>query len=383
MADVSNVKSGVGGTRVQQVRARDGSVAYTLVDEAYRPVQPLHDWLRFLKSSGRAGNTLRLYATALHLFWDWCAATGTDWQKLTLEDLGRFATWLEFPSPTLAPGVVDISPVTRARSESTVRDYLGPVYRFYEHQVRNGLPAPFPFWDGMQHGYKTDIITVGQRFARRPVDRRTKKRLPKTLTVEQCREVIDAQDRWRDKFLFTLLATTGIRIGTALGLRHEDIRPWDRSLHVVRRENANGAYVKRSGGRTQREPMPKPLTGPAVRLHSEYMFEEYGDLDSDYVFVNLWGGQTGSPLAYQAVAQLVRRTRARVGFHFTPHAFRHTFATLLLEAGMPADRVALLLDHASATTTADIYSHISAKVIREQMHELGLIDGPLSLIGAA
>ena len=41
-----------------------------------------------------------------------------------------------------------------------------------------------------------------------------------------------------------------------------------------------------------------------------------------------------------------------------PHLFRHTYATRLLRAGMPVDRVRHLLGHASVQTTLDIYSHV-------------------------
>jgi integrase len=53
------------------------------------------------------------------------------------------------------------------------------------------------------------------------------------------------------------------------------------------------------------------------------MHEEYGELDSDYLFVNLWGGRVGRPMTYATVDGIVARTRSRVGFHFTPHQFRH------------------------------------------------------------
>jgi integrase len=69
------------------------------------------------------------------------------------------------------------------------------------------------------------------------------------------------------------------------------------------------------------------LTEEAARLYLLYMEREYGLLDSDYVFVNLWGGQLERPLNYAAVSRLVARSSRRVGFDFTPHDFRHTFVT--------------------------------------------------------
>ena len=41
---------------------------------------------------------------------------------------------------------------------------------------------------------------------------------------------------------------------------------------------------------------PSGATAPLVRLYSEYMHVEYGELDSDYVSVNLWGGHKGRPV---------------------------------------------------------------------------------------
>ncbi len=56
------------------------------------------------------------------------------------------------------------------------------------------------------------------------------KRLPRTLSLEQVAVIIDAQWRLRDRLLFALLASTGMRIGQARALRHEDIVPWERRI---------------------------------------------------------------------------------------------------------------------------------------------------------
>jgi hypothetical protein len=50
-----------------------------------------------------------------------------------------------------------------------------------------------------------------------------------------------------------------------------------------------------------------PVSAPLVRLYSEYMHTEYGDIDSDYVFVNLFAGKVGQPMSYPAVHQLIGR----------------------------------------------------------------------------
>jgi len=70
-----------------------------------------------------------------------------------------------------------------------------------------------------------------------------------------------------------------------------------------------------------------PVSTPLVRLYSEYMHAEYGDIDSGYVFVNLFAEPVGQPLRYRTVHQLMGRLAERTGVAFTAHMLRHTHAT--------------------------------------------------------
>jgi len=62
-----------------------------------------------------------------------------------------------------------------------------------------------------------------------------RQRLPRTLSLEQVAAVIDCQQWLRDRFLFALLASTGMRVGKALWLRHEDVVSWERRIEIGRR----------------------------------------------------------------------------------------------------------------------------------------------------
>ena len=77
-----------------------------------------------------------------------------------------------------------------------------------------------------------------------------------------------------------------------------------------------------------------PVPGELMRLWSDYMHEEYGDLDCDFVFVNLWGGHVGRPLTYSNVDRIVERTQQKVGFHFTVASA----AAHVRDAGLPRRR---------------------------------------------
>ena len=80
--------------------------------------------------------------------------------------------------------------------------------------------------------------------------------------------------------------------------------------------------------------------------------------------MNLWAGEIGAPLRYGAVDALVRRTRARVGFDFHPHMFRHTHATELLRSDVSIEVVSKRLGHGSVAVTSQTYSHLLPEDLR-------------------
>jgi site-specific recombinase XerD len=104
------------------------------------------------------------------------------------------------------------------------------------------------------------------------------------------------------------------------------------------------------------------------------MHTEYGDVDSDYVFVNLWSGRIGAPMTYAAVHDLVGRIRARTGIDFTLHMLRHTHATELIRSGVAIEVVARLLTHNSSTTTSQTYVHLDTADIRKALQRAGMWD---------
>jgi integrase len=181
--------------------------------------------------------------------------------------------------------------------------------------------------------------------------------------------LIAACDRLRDTFLLSLLKGTGLRIGEALGLRHEDLDPRRRLVAVRARVNVNRARAKTWSREV-------PVDADLFHLYSDYLHDEYGALDCDYVFVNLWGSPVGAPMNYSSVDRLVRRLRKSTGITFSPHLFRHSYATALLRRGVAAEVVQQLLGHANLSTTIDTYSHLGIEDARRALAAAGFLDGP-------
>ena len=95
-----------------------------------------------------------------------------------------------------------------------------------------------------------------------------------------------------------------------------------------------------------------------MALYTRYLLEEYGELDSDYVFVNLWDGRIGAPMMYATVVAFFQRLQRRAGIYARPHMLRHTHATELIRTGKwDLAYVAERLGHANVGTTG-IYLHL-------------------------
>ena len=135
---------------------------------------------------------------------------------------------------------------------------------------------------------------------------------------------------------------SGVRIGEALGLRHEDL---------AAAEGADrGARVNDNRARAKSGRRGRYRSASLIRLYADYLHGEYGDLDTDYIFVGLWGGAYGHPLTYAAVYDLVLRLRRETGIDFDPHWYRHAHATRLLRGAprsksSPTSRTRLDRDH--------------------------------------
>ena len=95
-----------------------------------------------------------------------------------------------------------------------------------------------------------------------------------------------------------------------------------------------------------------------LELYNNYLIYEYPEVESDYVFVNIWEGNIGAPMNPKVLNTMFSRLSKKTGIKVYPHLFRHTYATRLLQANMSVDRVKYLLGHASVQTTLDIYSHV-------------------------
>lgn len=369
---------------VQRLRSPDGGPAScTVVGSDGLPVEPIEDFLAHLWATGAAPNTVQAYAHDLKDLFVWLDQAGLDFRRLGLEQLAQFFDWLRRPKPARTPGVFMLPGTAPAVENSTLQRKRSAVASFYRFHARRDESVPALLGELIGARPTGRYIPMlahthrGQPGAQSysPIRIHVRRKPPKPLTPEEVRQVLDACRRRRDRFLFTLLDESGLRISEALGLRHSDLHLRRGQVHVIARENnANGARAKGMKSRIV------PVRGDLFDLYADYMETEYGSLDCDYAFVNLFHPPLGAPMTRENVNDLVERLRERTGIaHFHPHALRHTYATRLLRAEVPIEVVAELLGHSSPQTTAETYSHLNVEDHRRVLVSAGVIeDGAVS-----
>jgi site-specific recombinase XerD len=349
--------------------------SWTVLGEDDAPVAPIERYLAYLSDIERSPNTVKAYAHDLKDWFGFLGDRGLDWRTVGLDDVGAFVAWLRLPLPARDGRVAVLPSVEHHCTESTVNRKLSAVGAFYTHAAREGVAVGelLTSWQvgSARGGWRPFLhhISKSEPKPRRVVALKAPKKLPRVLTPTEVQAVLDGCERLRDRLLFAVLYDTGMRIGEALGLRHNDIAAAEREVAVRRRDNANRARAKSSTSRTV------PVGAELIRLYADYLNREYGTLDSDYVFVNLWGHPRGHPLTYPAVYDLVGRLRRRTGVVFGPHHFRHTYATWLLRRGAGMESVKELLGHASITTTIDTYGHLTIEDARATLQAAGWFTG--------
>src|SRR5258708_26554354 len=120
--------------RVVEIETQNVQRRYVVIDENGELVEPVVHYLKYLDRMSSARQTLRSYATALRLYWEFLLQEHLDWQYITLDDLSRFILWLKLPSGSLK--VLPVHPVEQARSNRTINHTLTVIRGFYDYHWR-------------------------------------------------------------------------------------------------------------------------------------------------------------------------------------------------------------------------------------------------------
>ncbi|MFJ2258607.1 tyrosine-type recombinase/integrase [Streptomyces sp. NPDC087844] len=344
------------------MRPADGATTWIVISRDYEIHSEATSYLTALASQQDASvHTLRSYAGRVALYLSYCAGFGICWSAPTIVQLAQFLRWLvEEPLPARSQRVLA---EPRHRSKKTANAIMTTSCQFLRHCSLHGwvaadltalLTEP-RLLHHMPTGYNTGEDDQYRTVRARKLKFKVAVSGYEYLTDEQVLRIIDLTRHARDRFLVSLLAETGVRIGETLGLRREDMHLLSNSttlgcptvgphIHVRRRQNSNGALAK------SRQPRSIPVSDDLVGLYADYQWEREAVPEAascDMTFVNLFRTPLGSPMKYQATYDLFARLAKRAGFTTRPHMFRHSAATRWIRQGKQRHVVQNLLGHVS------------------------------------
>jgi integrase/recombinase XerC/integrase/recombinase XerD len=295
---------------------------------------------------GLSDKTTRAYAYDLGQFGDFMESKDLD--KIITEDIKRYLVYLD---------------EAQHLKDSTIRRKIMTLKAFFGFFVtRKGLSA-------------TPLTTIDHKY-------KITKSLPKILNandVQRLLEFIDEdverlrqllrpgcgrkvrlhyENAIRDRSIIEVLFSTAMRIGelSELNLEHVDLE--SRTLHVLGRGNRNRILQ-----------VEAEKTTSSVKEYLRIRENLKGDPSA--LYLNRFGGR----LSIFAIENLFERIRKSAGIRrrVTPHALRHTMATMMLNSGKDLREIQHILGHSSVVTT-QIYSEVAPRRQRKVLSKFNAED---------
>lgn len=234
-------------------------------------------------------------------------------------------------------------------SALVIRSYLGFLHKqqITKTSISRKISAIRSFFKYLEkHG------VVGENPALSVVAPKLEKSIPTYLTVDEVFHLLDSIETKtlsgkRNRAIFELLYSTGIRVSELVGLNVEDV---DFERRIVR--------VKGKGAVERIIPFGEKALS-AIRDYRENLYGNRShapDIWKGPLFLNKNGGR----LTDRSVARILNDSaiKANLSMPISPHDLRHTFATHLLDAGLDLRMVQEMLGHRSLSTTQK-YTHVS------------------------
>lgn len=288
--------------------------------------QILRRYMQYLRlERSYTGNTLDAYVRDLQKLLNYYADLGIDFRRVTLEQLDQFSGTLQ---------ELGVQPRSVARILSGVRSF----YRFLvlEKEIETD---PTELLENPQIG----------------------KHLPEVLSIQEIDDIEQVIDKSkaqgvRDVAIIEMLYSCGLRISELCNLKMSELF-------------LEEGYIRVHGkGRKERL---VPIGEQAIEKLRQWFVIRTGVKakpgHEDYVFIST---KRGAKLSRITLFVYIKDYAQRAGIqkNISPHTFRHSFATHLLEGGANLRAIQAMLGHEDISTT-EIYMHIDRSHLREEILE--------------
>lgn len=192
------------------------------------------------------------------------------------------------------------------------------------------------------------------------------KSLPKFLTPEEVEQIlnnikIETPSGYRNRAILELLWATGMRVSELAGLNFGDLNLENNEIRVFGKGAKERIVLISNRAKTYLE---RYIESARALIPKDYEVKE--PTEDSPVFIN----NTGYRLQTKTIRNVINDVVEKIALpkKVTPHVFRHSFATHLIENGADLRVVQELLGHASISNT-QIYTHISTQHLKDVYNE--------------
>ena len=291
-------------------------------DTAALIIRKYQQYLKLEKSLSK--NTLDAYMTDLDKLLNFLQSENIEISDVCLDDLERFSAGLHD---------IGIHPRSQARIISGIKSF------FHFLIMADYLEAdPSELLEGPKIGLK----------------------LPEVLTVEEIDSIIAAIDLsknegQRNRAILETLYSCGLRVSELTNLKLSDLY-------------FDEGFIKVEGKGSKQRLVPiSPRAIKEIKLY--FTDRNRGKIKKeyeDYVFLARWGKNISRIMVFHLIKEMAQT--AGITKNISPHTFRHSFATHLLEGGANLRAIQCMLGHESIATT-EIYTHIDRNMLRSEIIE--------------
>lgn len=264
-------------------------------------------------------------------------------------DIEQFARFAQFEELLNAPADIEMS---------TIEHFMGSLFdrglaRNSQARMLSGVRSFCKYLrlEGVMDGDPVEMIE-----SPRPA-----RKLPDILSVEDITQMVDSIDLSRregvrNRAMIETLYSCGLRVSELVELRISKVNLIDGWVQVIGKGNKERLV---------------PIGQRAIAAIDDYLAQYRSELaphpgHEDILFL----GRQGRGMSRQMAFTMIRRTAINAGIRksVSPHTFRHSFATHLIEAGADLRAVQEMLGHSSITTT-EIYTHLDRRFLRDQVEK--------------
>ena len=270
---------------------------------------------------GKSKNTSETYLISIKIFLSWLFENNLDLESLSIQDLMKFFVFRKVQT-----------------DETTIAKEISALRSFGSYLVRIGV-------------WKENLGYLLER-PRKTIS------VPKVLSVDEVETLLGSIDvntslGVRDRALFEIIYSSGLRISEASGLLLQNIYLKENILFVLGKGNKERLV---------------PFGDDARLWLSKWIEEErpkiVGTRNVPYVFVNYQGKQ----FSRKGIWKRFQEIKALSGVESKVHTLRHSFATHLLQGGADLRSVQQLLGHSDLATT-QIYTHVDNSELKSYHKE--------------